>query len=402
MDRNTSVLGDAGLGGVGGRNVYDGTLAPTGAQGIQADVIAQTSSSVSASAASATEGDTGTTVLSFAVTLSGPTAATVTVTYSTQDGTAQAGSDYTAASGTLTFAPGEVTKVVNVLVIGDVVDEPDETLSLALSNPVNAEVGASGIGTITDDDGAPSVSVIASARIPEANVGTAFLEFPVTLSRPSAATITVNYVTTDGTATAGSDYAAAVGTLTFAPGEVTKAVSVGVMGDAIVEPDETFSVTLSNPMNATIADATAVGTILDDDTSEVDFCNVQFPGSLEVSTGASTELIFGQIYEAGVTELDGASSEVFAQVGWGPLASDPGRSEWSWFPAVWNMQAGPSLHNDEYRGSFTAPAPGQYSYAYRFSLDDGLSWTYCDANGAGANAGLTFDAADLPVMTVAP
>ncbi len=76
---------------------------------------------------------------------------------------------------------------------------------------------------------------------------------------------------------------------------------------------------------------------------------------------------------------------------------------WSWSTASYNIQSG---NNDEYQGSFTAPAAGSYRYAYRFSVDQGVSWTYCDANqgdfGSGSNAGLTFDLENLPVLTVTP
>jgi hypothetical protein len=99
----------------------------------------------------------------------------------------------------------------------------------------------------------------------EGNSGTANASFPVTLSAASAATVTVQYTTTNGTATAGSDYTATSGTLTFTPGQTSKTINVPIVGDTTVEPDETFTVTLSTPTNATLGTATATGTITNDD-----------------------------------------------------------------------------------------------------------------------------------------
>ena len=91
------------------------------------------------------------------------------------------------------------------------------------------------------------------------------LEFPVTLDRASTLTVTVDYATSDGTATAGADYTATSGTLTFDPGETTQTVSVPVLDDAVDDPGETMTLTLSNAVNAQIADATATGTINNSD-----------------------------------------------------------------------------------------------------------------------------------------
>ncbi|MBX5481230.1 MAG: lamin tail domain-containing protein [Myxococcaceae bacterium] len=138
--------------------------------------------------------------------------------------------------------------------------------------------------------------------------------------------------------------------------------------------------------------------------AEADYCNVQFPLSLSVTSGANTGSIYGRIFEAGVTEAGGASSSVKAQLGFGPETANPQYEPgWTWIPATFNVQNG---NDDEYQASFNAPAPGSYRYAYRFSLDDGASWTYCDAKqgdlGAGSNPNLSFSLGDLPVLTVTP
>ena len=106
---------------------------------------------------------------------------------------------------------------------------------------------------------------INDVTLAEGNSGTTAFNFTVTLSAASATAVTVNYATSNATATAGSDYVATSGTLTFAPGVVTQTVTVTVNGDTTVEPDETFLVTLSAPVNATIAAAQGTGTIINDD-----------------------------------------------------------------------------------------------------------------------------------------
>ena len=135
---------------------------------------------------------------------------------------------------------------------------------------------------------------------------------------------------------------------------------------------------------------------------EADFCNVQFPSSLNVQAGQSTPQVFGQISEAGVTGADGPGG-LAAQVGYGPQASDPrGNSAWTWTSAPYSSDIDPG-ENEEYGTAFAAAStPGTYLYAYRFSLDGGGGWTYCDLNGAGSGSGLTFEQNQLPTMTVTP
>jgi hypothetical protein len=187
------------------------------------------------------------------------------VSYATADGTAVAGQDYVASAGTLTFPAGITTLTVAVPVIGDLMDELDETFSLGLSSPVNGTiVDAIGAGTIIDNDPPPTVSV-GDCGVLEGDTGTVPCAFMVALSAPSSFTATVAYATANGTASAGSDYNAASGTLTFPPGNSSQPVTVQVLGDAVVEADETFLLNLSAPVNATLGDSQGVGTIGDDD-----------------------------------------------------------------------------------------------------------------------------------------
>src|SRR5262249_596963 len=161
------------------------------------------------------EGDGGTTNVDFTIRLAGPLSYPVSVAYATANGTASAGTDYVAASGTLVFAPGETSKVVTVLGLGDRLNEPDETLFLNLSNPVHIVLGdTQGVGPLRNDDPLPTLTV-SDVVVSEGNTGTKTATFNVNLSAASGQTITVAYATADGTASAGSDYVAKSGTLTF-------------------------------------------------------------------------------------------------------------------------------------------------------------------------------------------
>ncbi len=221
------------------------------------------------------EGDAGTTVFSFTVTLSNPSASNVSVDYQTNDGTAAAGTDYTGIPvTTLTFLPGETSKTVPANVNGDVTVEVDETFAVDLSNPSGATISDSqGVGTIRNDDG--TTFSIDDVSLAEGNAGTTAFSFTVSLSNPSAGIVSVDYQTSDGTASAGVDYAAiGVTTLTLLPGETSKTVTVNGSGDVTVEADETFTVELSNPVGATLADNQGLGTILNDDSTVVSIDDV--------------------------------------------------------------------------------------------------------------------------------
>jgi hypothetical protein len=260
----------------------------------------------------------------------------------------------------------------------------------------------------------PSLT-ISNATVTEGDSGVVLAKFKVRLSSAASGRVRVHYSTADGTATSPNDYVGSSGTLSIPAGKVQKVIAITVAGDRSNETNETFKVTLSNPTGATIADRTGLGRIRDDDgvlnetdlADEADFCDIEFPLTTTASTGTPTEPVFGQILETGVTELAGPSSQVTAQLGLGPGSTDP-RSDagWTFQAASYNTQAG---NNDEYAGSFLAPAPGTYAYAYRFSLDGGFDWTYCDDGpnaggdgGSGSNPGLTFETNKLGVLTVTP
>src|SRR5437867_1833698 len=209
------------------------------------------------------EGNTGTTNAFVTVKLSSNSNPPVSVNYSTANGTALAGSDYQAVSGTLTFLKGETSKSILVPVIGDRLHEPNETFFVNLSNPKHATIAdGQGVVTISDDD--PNLD-INDVTVSEGNTGTTLCNFMVTLSLTSTQTVTVDFATVDDTASAGSDYQAVAGTLTFAPGETNKTVIVKVNGDRLAEPAEYFNVNLSHAVNGIIDGAQGVGTIADDE-----------------------------------------------------------------------------------------------------------------------------------------
>jgi hypothetical protein len=125
--------------------------------------------------------------------------------------------------------------------------------------------------------------------------------------------------------------------------------------------------------------------------SEVDMCQLK-PTSLNVAAGSSIT-VSAQLYEAGLTPLSGAPANVVAQLGIGPANANPEyEAGWTWYPASYNSACTTcGTNNDEFSLTLSAPAAGTYRYVYRVSLDNGSSWTLCDVDGAGSNAGLTFD-----------
>jgi hypothetical protein len=214
------------------------------------------------------EGNGGTTPVTFTVTRSGSTSGPSAVKYTTGGGTATAGTDYTKVpAGTLlSFAAGETTKTLTVAVAGDSLPEANETFNLTLSAATGATIAdAAGTATILNDDGSAYLAV-GDVTVSEGSTGTTSATFTVTRSGNTSGTSTVKVKTSGGTATAGTDYTA-IATLdvTFAPGETSKAVTVAVAGDTVVEPTETFNLVLSSAVGATLSDASGAGKIVNDD-----------------------------------------------------------------------------------------------------------------------------------------
>lgn len=202
------------------------------------------------------------------VTLSGASALPASVNYSTADGTATSPADYNAASGTVTFAAGETSKTINITINDDATFEGNEDFSVSLSNPSGATLGSPSTATVTiiDNDVAPLVQF--SAANYDVNEGAGTVTVTVTKTGNTTLPATVNYATSDGTATAPADYTSTAGTLTFAPGDTSKTFTVPIAQDTIYEGNEMFNVTLSVPVGASLgAPNPATVTILDDDTA---------------------------------------------------------------------------------------------------------------------------------------
>ena len=227
------------------------------------------STALSIAAATLVEGNAGTSVMNLTVSLPAPNKDPVTVNFATSDGTATAGSDYVARTGTLTFPSNVQTQQIAITINGDVLFENNETFTVTLSAPTGATIAtASAIGTITDDE-VLGLS-IADVTLAEGVQGTTVLmNFTVSLAGASSLPVTVDYATSNGTAGAPNDFTSVSGTLTFAPGESSKTVAVSILGDSIVENNETFALTLTNPNPAPprllLTRAVATGTIGNDD-----------------------------------------------------------------------------------------------------------------------------------------
>ncbi|MET0551966.1 MAG: Calx-beta domain-containing protein [Vicinamibacteria bacterium] len=214
--------------------------------------------------ADATAGEALGVQMVFAVTLSEAAGQDVTVAYATADGTAVAGEDYTAATGTITFPAGTTAAEARVTVFVDGIDEPSETFALNLSNAVGAVIGdGSAVGTIVDGDPPPGLAVSDCARAEGG--GLANCQFSIFLLAPTVQTVSVTYATADGTAHDPFDYLATSGTVTFPPGTTAVPFEVTIQGDAANELDEYYNVILSNPVNAALEDAVGEGLILNDD-----------------------------------------------------------------------------------------------------------------------------------------
>jgi hypothetical protein len=212
----------------------------------------------------ASEGEESVSSAEIEVVLSNPSDFEVRVNYRVTGGTALSGEDFQLPDGTVTFAPGERSKKINLVIINDNLDEVDETILITLTSAVNAEIGSAALHTYTiRDNDAVRVSFKNSVSSEYENVPTIKME--VILSVPSDKEVSVNY-SVSGTATNDVDYHLPDGILKFNPGETSKNIFAAIINDAVYEPDETIIVTLSNPVNAVLGRATThLHWIIDDD-----------------------------------------------------------------------------------------------------------------------------------------
>lgn len=226
--------------------------------------------------------------------------------------------------------------------VADLIDEDDETLNFTLSNAQNAAIPqATRVLTIVNDDSPPEISMQTSVSHTEPSSGTNTLMLHVGLSAASGKTITVDYATTVGTATSPDDFAAASGTLTFAPGQSAKSVSISVVGDGAAEGDETFTFSLSNPSNATVNTASATVTLKDPGNlqTEIWVWGDNYYGS--AGTG-DKQIVHFSIHVA--PQLDGAKYVVTGSDFISVLASDG--TVWAWGNNEYGQLGDPNAGNE--------------------------------------------------------
>jgi hypothetical protein len=248
------------------------------------------------------------------VVRSGSTAAPVSVDYETGDGTASAPGDYAVSSGTLSFAAKVSKLTFTVPIVDDPLVEGDETVNLALSNPVGAALGARSTSVLTILTDNPALQFSASTYTVAESKGK--LVITVTRSAPTTGAVTVSYATSNGTALAGSDYSAAAGTLTFNSGVTKQTFTILISNDTLVEPSETVNLTLSSPGGGAIlgARSSAVMTITSEDKG----------GTLQLSAGTYSASEAGPTALITVTRTGGTASEVTLDFDASPGTAVPG------------------------------------------------------------------------------
>lgn len=215
------------------------------------------------------EGNAGTTAAEFTLSMNTTSGSTVHVDYETRDVTAQGGAgcgsdvDYIARSGRISFPPGSLQQTLAIQVCGDTRIEGVETFDVDLIAAIGGVlVRPSATGTIVDDDDVPLLSV-ESIRVLEPASGNVPARFAARLSRASTFESAFSYATQNITATAGGDYVAASGRITIPAGEIEATIDVSVLADSVVEPDESFRLVFSQPLNLALATTQAVAIIVD-------------------------------------------------------------------------------------------------------------------------------------------
>ena len=270
--------------------------------------------------AMADEGDD----ITFTVTLNPAASEEVTVDYATsvETGDTAAQADFTANSGTLTFATGDTSTTFTVATLQDSIDETDETFTVTLSSVSPASAASlpadvTATGTIIDDDSS-SVLSIADASADEGDSAT----FTVTLNPAVTNAVTVDYATSveTGDTAAQADFTANNGTLTFDAGDTTNTFTVATLEDSVDEVDETFTVTLSSASGANLAsDATATGTITDDDQSTLSIADagadegddITFTVTLDPVSSRMEAVEYETVVESGDTAVQADFAESY-------------------------------------------------------------------------------------------
>ncbi|QLE55097.1 Calx-beta domain-containing protein [Nostoc sp. TCL26-01] len=236
----------------------------------------------------------GTPIAAVTVTRTNGNDGAVSAKINLKDGTAKAPSDYNNTAITVNFADGETSKTVTIPIVNDIIDESNETITLTLSNPTGgATLGTVSNATVSiiDDDPQPIIKLSANQTIVEGLTNPQNAGYTISLSNPSSQTITVQYTTANGTATAGSDYTATTGTLTFNPGDTSKVINIPILNDSVNEVDETFTLKLTSPTNATLGTTNTVTTTITDTLSTA--VTTTLPTNVENLTLTGTAAISG-------------------------------------------------------------------------------------------------------------
>ncbi|GBE98419.1 calcium-binding protein [Microcystis aeruginosa NIES-298] len=208
----------------------------------------------------------GTTNLVYTFTRTGVTTNSLTVNY-TVEGTATNGTDYASIPTSVTFAAGSSTATVTIDPTADTIVESNETVILTLAAGTGYTIGTTTpvTGTINNDDTTVTSQLsINDITVVEGKDNNAILT--VTVDNPNSQPITFNYTTAPINATANVDYTSKTGTITIAANTSTATISIPILNDNLNEPDEAFTVTLSNPVNATINPEGGIGEVIITDT----------------------------------------------------------------------------------------------------------------------------------------
>ncbi|MCI0459218.1 MAG: hypothetical protein L0Z62_19880 [Gemmataceae bacterium] len=248
------------------------------------------------------------------VTLSEPHSNAVSVNYRTVAGTAQAGSDFDAVSGKLTFAKNEMSKTILVPIRDDRLVEPDESFFVQLEGAKAGARLANAQAQVTLADNEPRIS-ISNTSVREGTSGLTPMTFTVRLSQEYDLPVTVHWATADGSATAGVDYVAKADTLVFAKGETSKTIEVLVLGDHIPEPDRSFSVNLTSTPDsyAVISDSgwgssgVGTGSILDS-SPRISIADVYHYGEATFTFTVSLSVASDEIVTVDFATLDGTAT----------------------------------------------------------------------------------------------
>ena len=258
------------------------------------EIINNPPNNIAFSTANYTVNEDGTTSAAITLTRTNGSSGAVSVTVTSSSGTALANTDFNSAAITVNFANGETSKTVTVPIVDDTIDEANETFNLTLSNPTGGAIlGNQKTATITiiDNDPLPVISLSASQTVIEGLSSPQTVVYTVNLSNPSSQTITLQYTTANGTALSGLDYTSVAGSLVFNSGVTSQNITIPILNDSINEANETFTLTLTNPTNASLGTiSTATTTITDTLTTST---TITLPVNVENLTLTGTAAING-------------------------------------------------------------------------------------------------------------